>query len=390
LHNKPMKDLEANQKVRVLLAQALFGNPDVLLLDEPTNDLDRRTIAWLEEFLINFQNTVIVVSHDRHFLDNVCTHIADIDFSKIQVYTGNYSFWYESSQLALQLKRDQNKKMEDKKKDLESFIRRFSSNASKSKQASSRKKTLEKMDFNEIKPSSRKYPHIFFGFEKEIGNDVFRCEDLKCEYEGDVLFSNLAINLAKGERVAFVSRNDMAVTKFYEIVMGELEQSAGDFHWGGTIEKAYFPKDNVPFFKDCNLSIVDWLRQYTNSEEETFVRGFLGKMLFSGDESQKQAQVLSGGEKVRCMLSRIMLQEANTVILDEPTGHLDLESITSLNEGMKTFKGVMLFSSQDHELVNTTANRIIEIGPKGMIDSFLSFDEFLVDADVAKKRQEIY
>lgn len=385
-HGVAMKDLEPNLKVRVLLAQALFGNPDILLLDEPTNHLDYNTIKWLEEFLINFQNTLIVVSHDRHFLDNVCTHIADIDFGKIQLYSGNYSFWYQSSQLALQLKRDQNKKMEDKRKELEDFIRRFSSNASKARQASSRKKSLEKLNIEEIRPSNRKYPHIWFTYEKEIGDVVLSVENLSYTHEGEKLFSNISFTVNKGDKIAFVADNANAPTKLYEILMGQIQPDSGEIKWGGTIIPTWFPKDNAEFFEDCDLNLVDWLRQFTTSQDETFIRGFLGKMLFSGEESQKKAKVLSGGEKVRCMLSRMMLQQGNFLILDEPTNHLDLESITSINEGMDGFKGILLFNSHDHQLVQTVANRIIEITPSGMIDSFLSFDEYLEDSEIQAKR----
>ncbi len=391
LHEKKMEDLEPSQKVKVLLAQALFGNPDVLLLDEPTNHLDRETIVWLENFLFNFKNTVIVVSHDRHFLDNVCTHIADIDYGKIQLYTGNYTFWYQSSQLALQQKRDQNKKVEDKRKELEEFIRRFSANASKSKQASSRRKSLEKLNLDEIKPSTRKYPHIVFPFEKEIGNDVLRVEGLKGSYEGEVLFDQLNFTVNKGDKIAIVSRNANAASLLYNILLGNIEADAGKFSWGGTIEKTYFPKDNAEYF-DTDLNLVDWLRQYTTDTEqdETFVRGFLGKMLFSGEESQKSGRVLSGGEKVRCMLSKMMLEAGNTMLIDEPTNHLDLESITALNDGLSTFKGVLIFNSHDHALVESVANRIIEVGPKGMVDSFLNFNEYLDDAATQVKVKGIY
>jgi ATPase subunit of ABC transporter with duplicated ATPase domains len=390
-HDKLMKDLESTEKVRILLAQALFGNPDILLLDEPTNHLDRVTISWLEDFLFNFRNTVIVVSHDRHFLDNVCTHIADIDFSKIQIFTGNYTFWYQSSQLALQQKRDQNKKVEDKRKDLEEFIRRFSANASKSKQASSRKKLLDKLSLDEIKPSSRKYPHIFFQFEKEIGNDVLIVDSLGLEHDGEVLFQNLTFNINKGDKIAFISRNVLSISMLYEVILGKIEGYKGEYRWGGTIIPTYFPRDNTNFFS-VDLNLVDWLRQYCpeNQRDETFVRGFLGKMLFSGEESQKKGSVLSGGEKVRCMLSKMMMESGNTLILDEPTSHLDLESITSLNDGLQNFKGIVLFNSHDHALIETVANRIIEIGPKGMVDSYMNFNEYLEDKEIQKKVQSIY
>lgn len=388
LQEKTMAELENADKVKVLLAQALFGDPDVLLLDEPTNHLDGKSIKWLEDFLFNFQNTVIVVSHDRHFLDNACTHIADIDFGKISVFTGNYTFWYQASQLALQQKRDANKKMEDKRKDLQDFVKRFSANASKSKQASSRKKLLEKMNIEEIKPSTRKYPHINFEFEREVGNTVLTVENLSYELEGEVLFKDFNLTMNKGDKIAFLGDNALAISKLLQILGGDLEPTTGSIKWGGTVNMAFFPNDNTPYF-DKDLNLVDWLRQYTEEEEETFVRGFLGRMLFSGEESLKKCNVLSGGEKVRCMLSRMMLQSANFLVFEDPTAHLDLESITSLNEGMERFDSNILFASHDHQLVHTVANRLIELTPGGQIDSFMSYDEYLDDEEIQKRRAEL-
>ena len=390
LHQQPMKNLEGGQKVRVLLAQALFGNPDVLLLDEPTNQLDVETCLWLEEFLINFQNIAIVVSHDRHFLDKVCTHIADVDFSKIQLYPGNYSFWYQSSQLILKQRQQSNKKLEERKKELEDFVARFSANASKSRQATSRKKVLEKINIEQIKPSSRKYPYINFEQEREAGNEILHTKDLNCSVDGEALFKGLDIHVNKGDKIAFIGRNDLAKTALFQILMGEMMASGGSFKWGVSTSRAYFPKENSQFFND-DSNIIDWLRQFSGNQDENFVRGFLGRMLFSGDEQLKKVKVLSGGEKVRCMLSRVMLQQANVVILDEPTNHLDLESITALNEGLERFKGTLLFSSHDHEFMQTVANRIIEITPNGYIDRMgMLLDEYLTDENIKIKRQGLY
>ncbi len=389
LHRLKMKELEAKDKVRVLLSQALFGNPDILLLDEPTNHLDIESVLWLEEFLYDFKNTVIVVSHDRHFLDKVCTHIADIDFGKIQLYTGNYSFWYESSQLALAQRRDQNKKAEEKIKELQTFIARFSANASKSKQATSRKKLLDKLTLDDIKPSSRKYPHILFKYEKEIGNEVLTVEKLAKTQEGMMVFRDISFTIHKGDKVAFVSRNSLALSTLFAVLMGAQAPDSGDCLWGSTTSRAFFPKDNSNFFNsDANL--IDWLRQFSKERDENFIRSFLGRMLFSGEEPLKKSNVLSGGEKVRCMLARMMLQSANVLLLDEPTNHLDLESITSLNNSLIDFKGVVLFTSHDHQFVQTIANRIIEITPGGMIDKLTSYDEYLIDEDIKKKKEELY
>lgn len=390
LHSKFMKDLNGKEKVRVLLAQALFGNPDILLLDEPTNDLDVDTISWLENFLADFQNTVIVVSHDRHFLDAVCTHVADIDFGKIQIYTGNYSFWYESSQLALRQRSDQNKKVEDKRKELQEFIERFSANASKSKQATSRKKLLEKLVIDDIQPSNRKYPGIIFRAERDCGDQILAVENLsKTSADGAVLFSDITFTLNKGDKVAFLSREPLAVTALFEILNEKEVAGSGNFQWGSTITRSYLPNDNSAFFNgDDNL--IDWLRQFSADKNETYIRGFLGKMLFSGEETLKKSNVLSGGEKVRCMLSRMMLTNANCLILDEPTNHLDLESITAINDALKDWKHVALFTSHDHEFTQTVANRIIEITPNGVIDKRMTFDEYIVDERVKAQREELY
>ncbi|MBF0122393.1 MAG: ATP-binding cassette domain-containing protein [Candidatus Omnitrophica bacterium] len=389
-HNVSMKQLESGQKVRVLLAQALFGNPDILLLDEPTNHLDVETCMWLEDFLANFENTAIVVSHDRHFLDNVCTHIADIDFGKIKLYSGNYTFWSESSQLALRQRSESNKKIEDQRKELQEFILRFSANLSKSRQATSRRKILEKLTIEEIQPSSRKYPYVGFDQEREAGNDLLSIDHVSKSIDGQMLFEKLNITIEKGEKVAFVGPNGLAKTALFQILMGEMSDYTGTFKWGVSTKRAYFPKDNAKYF-ESTLSVVDWLRQYSEDKTEVFIRGFLGKMLFTGEESLKPANVLSGGEKVRCMLSRMMLMKPNVVILDEPTNHLDLESITALNKGLERFRGTVLFSSHDHQLVQTVANRIIEITPKGVIDRVgTTFDEYLADERIKELRKQLY
>lgn len=386
----PMKQLNAGQKFRVLLAQALFGNPDILLLDEPTNHLDVETSMWLEEFLCEFENLAIVVSHDRHFLDKVCTHIADIDYGKIQLYAGNFTFWQESSQLALKQRSEANKKIEEKRKELQDFIARFSANASKSRQATSRKKILEKLTIEDIKPSSRKYPYAGFEQEREAGNDLLAINGLSKSLDGKVMFENLDITIQKGDKVVFLGPNDLAKTALFQILMGEMQADKGTFKWGYSANRAYYPKDNAKYF-DTELNVIDWLRQYTKNTDENFVRGFLGRMLFTGEESLKPVKVLSGGEKVRCMLARMMLQQANVLIFDEPTNHLDLESITALNRGLEKFKGTILFTSQDHELVQTVATRIIEITPKGYIDRIhTTFDEYLADEAIREKVHQLY
>jgi ATPase subunit of ABC transporter with duplicated ATPase domains len=393
LHYTLMSELDGKQKVRVLIAQALFGNPDVLIMDEPTNDLDFETIAWLENFLANFDNTVIVVSHDRHFLDAVCTHISDIDFGKINHFSGNYTFWYESSQLAAKQRAQQNKKAEDKKKELEDFIRRFSANVAKSKQATSRKKMIEKLNVDEIKPSSRRYPAIIFKSEREAGDQILNVEGLSKSSTEETLFNNININLNKGDKIAIISKNSKAITAFYEIIAGNEKSDAGKFNWGVTTTQSYLPLDNSSFFQDGNLNLVDWLRQYAQTEEEreeVFLRGFLGKMIFSGEEALKKSNVLSGGEKVRCMLSRMMMKRANVLILDEPTNHLDLESIQALNNSLINFPGTVLFSTHDHEFAQTVADRIIEITPNGIIDREMSFDEYLSDEKVKTLREKMY
>ncbi|TAD95635.1 MAG: ATP-binding cassette domain-containing protein [Bacteroidetes bacterium] len=389
LHQNLIKDLNGNQKVRVLLAQALFGNPDVLLLDEPTNDLDVETIAWLENFLADFKNVVIVVSHDRHFLDAVCTHVADVDFRKIQIYTGNYTFWYESSQLAARQRADKNQKAEDKRKELLEFIRRFSANVSKSKQATSRKKMLEKLDISEIQPSNRKYPGILFKPEREAGDQILTVDNLKKTLNDKTLFSNLSFSLKKGEKVAILSRDSLAVTAFMEVLMSNQQADFGTFKWGQTITTAYLPLENAHFF-ESDLNLIDWLRQFSQEKDESYIRGFLGRMLFSGEETFKKSSVLSGGEKVRCMLSRMMLQNGNMLVLDEPTNHLDLESITTFNEALADFKGTLIFTSHDHLFVQTVANRIIEITPKGMIDRYCTYDEYIIDESVKALKEKLY
>jgi ATPase subunit of ABC transporter with duplicated ATPase domains len=392
-HYMLMSELDGKQKVRVLIAQALFGNPDVLIMDEPTNDLDFETIAWLENFLANFDNTVIVVSHDRHFLDAVCTHISDIDFGKINHFSGNYTFWYESSQLAAKQRAQQNKKAEDKKKELEDFIRRFSANVAKSKQATSRKKMIEKLNVDDIKPSSRRYPAIIFKSEREAGDQILNIEGLSKSSSEGVLFNDIHINLNKGDKIAIISKNSKAISAFYEIIAGVKKSDAGKFDWGVTTTQSYLPLDNSSFFEDGTLNLVDWLRQYAQTEEEreeVFLRGFLGKMIFSGEEALKKSNVLSGGEKVRCMLSRMMMKRANILILDEPTNHLDLESIQALNNSLINFPGTVLFSTHDHEFAQTVADRIIEITPNGVIDRESSFDEYLADPKVKELREKMY
>jgi len=393
MHNTLLKDISGSLKVRVLLAQALFGNPDILLLDEPTNDLDVETIGWLENFLADYQNIVIVVSHDRHFLDAVCTHVADVDRAKIQIFTGNYSFWYESSQLMARQMNDKNKKIEEKRKDLMDFIARFSANASKSKQATSRKKALEKLVVEDIQPSNRKYPGIIFKQLREVGNQILNVEKLEKSIDGRALFSDVSFSVNKGDKIAFLSKDHLALTTFFQVINGEEDADGGKLEWGTTVTKAYLPNENAAYFQE-DLNLLDWLRQYVPSHvtdvDEPFLRGFLGKMLFSGDEIMKKTKVLSGGEKVRCMISRMMLQDPNVVILDEPTNHLDLESIQSFNESMKDFKGIVLFTTHDHTFMQSVANRIIEITPKGIIDRLMTFDEYLADDRVKTLREEMY
>ncbi|MFJ7928428.1 ABC-F family ATP-binding cassette domain-containing protein [Peribacillus sp. NPDC096448] len=391
LHTKKMAELNGGDKVKVLLAQALFGKPDVLLLDEPTNHLDLKAIKWLEEFLINFENTVIVVSHDRYFLNKVCTHIADLDFGKIKVYIGNYDFWYESSQLALKLTQDANKKKEEKIKELQNFIARFSANASKSSQATSRKKLLDKISLDDIEPSSRRYPYVGFTPDREIGNDLLRVDGIAKTIDGVKILDNVSFTMNKGDKIAFVGKDEIAKTTMFKILAGEIEPDSGSFKWGVTTSQAYFPKDNAEFFEGVDLNLVDWLRQYSpNDQSESFLRGFLGRMLFSGDEVTKKASVLSGGEKVRCMLSKMMLSGSNVLMLDEPTNHLDLESITALNNGLISFKGSMIFSSHDHQFIQTIANRIIELTPKGTVDKQMSYDEYLENGELQKQVAEMY
>ncbi len=392
LHYTLMKDLDGKQKVRVLLAQALFGNPDVLIMDEPTNDLDYETISWLENFLANYDNCVIVVSHDRHFLDSVCTHISDIDFGKINHYSGNYTFWYESSQLAARQRAQQNKKADEKRKELQEFIMRFSANVAKSKQATSRKKMIEKLNIEEIKPSSRRYPAIIFEREREAGDQILNIENLSATIEGEILFKNVDINLAKGDKVVIYSKDSRAATAFYEILNGHIKPDTGSFQWGITTNQSYLPLDNEEFFEN-NLSLVDWLRQYAKTEEEreeVFLRGFLGKMLFSGEEALKKSNVLSGGEKVRCMLSRMMMIRANVLMLDEPTNHLDLESITAFNNSLKNFKGTILLTTHDHEFAQTVGTRVIELTPNGAIDRYMTFDEYMGDKKIRELRDKMY
>jgi len=391
-HYTLMGDMDGKLKVRVLLAQALFGNPDVLIMDEPTNDLDFETISWLENFLANYDNTVIVVSHDRHFLDAVCTHISDIDFSKINHFSGNYTFWYESSQLAARQRAQQNKKADEKKKELQEFIMRFSANVAKSKQATSRKKMLEKLKVDDIKPSSRRYPAIIFDQEREAGDQILNVKDLSVSVDGEVLFKNVDLNMAKGDKIVVFSKDSRATSAFYEVLNGNMKPDSGTFDWGITTIQSYLPADNHEFFEN-DLTLVDWLRQWAKTEEErdeVYIRGFLGKMIFSGEEALKTGRVLSGGEKVRCMLSRMMMLRANVLMLDEPTNHLDLESITAFNNSLKNFKGSVLFTTHDHEFAQTVANRVLEITPKGVIDRYMSFDDYLDDEKVQELRKKMY
>ncbi len=391
LHHKHMRDLAGNQKVRVLLAQALFGNPDILILDEPTNDLDLDTITWLEDFLLEFKNTVIVVSHDRHFLDTVCTHVVDIDFKAIRLYTGNYTFWYQSSQLALQQRSAANKKAEEKRKELMEFIARFSANASKSRQATSRRKLLEKISVDEIQPSNRRYPAIIFQQKRPAGDQILQVENLAYAQGGDVLFSDLDFFVNKGDKIAILSKDSVATTSLFRVLAGELAPSKGEFRFGQTITMAYLPSNNEQYF-DTDDNLIDWLRRYAEegSKDEVYIRGFLGKMLFSGEEVFKKANVLSGGERVRCMISRVMLAGANLLILDEPTNHLDLESITAFNNALKDFPGTVLFTSHDHEFTQTVANRIIEITPNGYIDRLTTYDEYIENEKVARQKESLY
>ncbi|OED44493.1 ABC-F family ATPase [Flavobacteriaceae bacterium (ex Bugula neritina AB1)] len=392
LHYTNMADLDTKQRVRVLLAQCLFGNPDVLIMDEPTNDLDYETISWLEHFLANYDNTVIVVSHDRHFLDSVCTHISDIDFGKINNYSGNYTFWYESSQLAARQRAQQNKKAEEKKKELQEFIARFSANVAKSKQATSRKKMIEKLNIEDIKPSSRRYPAIIFERDREAGDQILNVEDLTASIEGEILFKGVDVNLAKGDKVVVFSKDSRATTSFYQILNEKQKADTGKFSWGITTTQSYLPADNSEYFQN-DLTLVDWLRQWATTEEEreeVFIRGFLGKMIFSGEEALKKSNVLSGGEKVRCMLSKMMMTRANVLMLDEPTNHLDLESITAFNNSLKNFKGTVLFTTHDHEFAQTVANRVIELTPNGVIDRYTTFDEYMSDTKIKELREKMY
>ena len=392
MHYKLMKDVDPKLKVRILLAKSLFGDPDVLIMDEPTNDLDYHTISWLENYLANFDNCIIVVSHDRHFLDSVCTHISDIDFGKINNYSGNYTFWYESSQLALRQRMQQNKKAEEKKKELEQFIARFSANVAKSKQATSRKKMIEKLNIEEIKPSSRRYPAIIFERERQAGDQILNIENLSKSIQGEALFSGINLNLTKGDKVLFYSKDSRATTFFYEILNGNINSDSGKFDWGITTSQSYLPLENSDFFDD-NINLVDWLRKWAKTEEEkeeVYLRGFLGKMIFSGEEALKKCNVLSGGEKVRCMISRMMMKKANVLMLDEPTNHLDLESITTFNNSIKKYKGTVLLTTHDHQFAQTLANRIVELTPKGVIDRYMSFDEYMQDEKIKNLRDKMY
>ncbi|MDW3651510.1 MAG: ATP-binding cassette domain-containing protein [Bacteroidia bacterium] len=389
LHYMQMADLTGNQKVRVLLAQALFGNPDILLLDEPTNDLDVETIAWLEDFLADFKNTVIVVSHDRHFLDAVCTHVTDIDFGKIQQFTGNYSFWYQSSQLALRQRADKNKKLEDKRKELQDFIARFSANASKSKQATARKKMLQKLTLEDIQPSKRKYPAIMFKQERQAGDQILNLDGLTAEIDGRVLFRDITFDMQRGDKIALLSRDSLAITTLFEILNGEKEAVSGSFKWGQTITHAYLPNENEHFFTK-NLNLIEWIQQFTDNQEEEFARGFLGQMLFSGEESLKKATVLSGGERVRCMIARMMMSQPNFLMLNEPTNHLDLEAITAFNNELIKYPGSLLLYSSDHEFMQTSATRVIEITPNGVLDKMMSYDDYILSEDIKAQREAMY
>ena len=391
MHHKLMKELTEPEKVKVLLAQAIFGNPDILLLDEPTNGLDLHAVKWLEDFLMDLENTtVLVVSHDRHFLNKVCTHIADIDYGKIKMFVGNYDFWYESNQLMQELIRNQNKKMEQKKKELQDFIARFSANASKSKQATSRKKQLEKLQFEDMQVSNRKYPYIEFKPEREAGNNMLRVENLTKTVDGEKILDNISFTVNTGDKVVILSKNDIAKTTLFRILAGELEPDSGKVEWGVTTSQSYFPKDNSEYFENVDLSLIDWLRQFSEDQHEEYVRGFLGRMLFSGEEARKKAKVLSGGEKVRCMLSKMMLSNANVLLLDNPTDHLDLEAITSLNKSLERFDGTILFTTHDHEFIQTIANKIIEITPKGILEKEMEYDDYLNDENVEARLKELY
>ncbi|MDA7802956.1 ATP-binding cassette domain-containing protein [Crocinitomix sp.] len=392
-HYSLMKDMPGEHKVRILLAQALFGNPDILVLDEPTNDLDIKTISWLEDFLLDFKNTVIVVSHDRHFLDTVCTHVCDIDYGKINLFTGNYTFWYKSSQLVSRQNNDKNKKLEEKRKELQEFISRFSANASKSKQATSRRKLLDKLQLEDIKPSSRKYPGIIYEQEREAGDQILHIEGLAASSQGHVMFKDLDLNVSKGDKIAFLSKNSMAISKLFDILTDEAKPDAGSFQYGTTIKTTYLPSDNTQFFQDDSLNLIDWLRQYATTDEErdeVYLRGFLGRMIFSGEEALKSSSVLSGGEKVRCMISRMLFGRGNLLILDEPTNHLDLESITAFNNALINFPGTVLFASHDHEFVHTVANRIVELTPNGVVDKLMTYDDYLKDDKIQTQVEELY
>ena len=391
LHHKLMKELTEPEKVKVLLAQAIFGNPDILLLDEPTNGLDLKAVKWLEEFLMNLENTtVLVVSHDRHFLNKVCTHIADIDYGKIKMFVGNYDFWYESNQLMQDLIRNQNKKLEQKRKELQDFIARFSANASKSKQATSRKKQLEKLQFEDMQVSNRKYPYIEFKPEREAGNNMLKVENLSKTIDGEKILDNISFTVNTGDKVVILSNNDIAKTTLFQILAGEMEPDSGSYEWGMTTSQSYFPKDNSEYFENVDLSLIDWMRQFSTDQHEEYVRGFLGRMLFSGEEARKMAKVLSGGEKVRCMLSKMMLSGANVLLLDNPTDHLDLESITSLNKSLIRFPGTVLFTTHDHEFIQTVANKIIEITPNGILEKEMEYDDYINDENVQQRLSELY